>query len=877
MKIESQKIVSKDDGNFNVLTGRLQPNEYQSAQDEVELEEHCEEKGSIHMKALPKEQTKSLRKNAESGVDSGEKISKLGKGEQLNNEAIINNQLPTAASGMKSDTTKGVSTRTTDKVRLEGSTTAMRIGGVESSPEMSIEVPLVANNRVTNNNLMENNGKLNESPNSMSTSSDNQVGSPISHQQLSLSTVSERQLNELGNDMISPTNDFNKIEDPSEDISVSKQSKMVQSTKNLINSDHTENVDLTGKGKSLSIDDVKLTFSQITAQAKVLENEAEQEVSMNGSIPKPINVSASSDDRQLLAARSMDNVNTIFISQSESLKEQTESERNNNELAAAGGRDDQVLTPRSIYNIRIEYAGPQSFHNLLGRSLKMRQRNVFADDDYLLASRSAPQGSESSLGKSLKKRNVADVGGTYNEVLAPRSVDNVRSEITAPQDNHSELSNDFKESVASVGSGDLVDNEVSAQRPDNDIRSEITAPQGTLCESLKNTEQTTLSGKTDDQYLTHRTDNAGIEIAASSDNQSSLIESATNFKELVVAGATGNLVSMDDVRDNISVSQGYQSPLGESLTKLKQTEIIESSGTGELLTTAAATVNVSQHKSMNESISKQPNDQHENQSTLSDPLLGALYVSSEIPAPHSNQTPLNGSFTNTTRTATTEEKDYHQSSSPTQQNNQIPLSDPVKNLKPDEVPKQVVAATSLDKVRGEEADQRPTAMTNNINTQNGNLLLARSMEMVQEKSQIKKLRQDKVNDVKSEYQTRQECDGSVMNAMKSICNKASTVSNEVRIKETNYLNLDGQTAAYHTETNRELSHVSSDDRKVQGGREIQVVNSTCCRQLLNDEELINRLSEKVFEKLFTEIHCCGPNCKSPCGGRNSYFKASERQ
>lgn len=532
----------------------------------------------------------------------------------------------------------------------------------------------------------------------------------------------------------------------------------------------------------------------------------------------------------------MDNVKDT-TSQSDSLKKQTKSEQNHNEQATAGGRDDRVLTPRSIYNIRIEYALPQSYHNPLGR-----QRSVFAGvrDDHFSTSRSAPQG------KSLKNKDeTVVVGQTYNQVLAPRSVDNVRSEITAPQDNRSALLTDFEESVAPGGTGDLVDSQVLAQRSVDIARKEITSP-----------------------------DNARNEIAAPNDNQSSLSESSKNYKWSVAAGATGDLVSMDNVRDEISVSQGNRSPSGESLTKLKETEIRESTGKGQLLTTA--TVNVSQHKSMKESISKQLNDQHENQITLSDPLLGVLgNVSSEIPAPHINQTPLDGSFPNTMKTAVTEGKVYHQISSPTQQNSQTPLSDPLKYLTQDGVPKhQVLAAKSLDKVRGEKADQRPMVMANNINNEKCNLLPARSMEMVPEKSPMKKRKQDKMKDVKSEYQTRQGCDRSLMNEMKSICNTTSTILDEVLIEERN-LNLDVQAASCHTETNREFSHVSSDDREVQGGREVKVVNSTCCRQLLNDEELINRLSQKVLEKLFTEIHCCGPNCKSPCGGRNSYFKAQK--
>lgn len=225
------------------------------------------------MKALPQEETKPLRKIAESGVVSGEKISKLVKGEPLNNEAIKlgnNYQLPTAGSGMKSnieisDTT--VDTKTTDKVRLglEGSTkpvisstTTKRIGGAESNPEMSIEAPLVADDCIPNNHPSENNVKLNESPNSISTSTDNQIPSSITHQQLFV--VSERQLNELENEVNSSTNQFIKIDDTSENISGLKQPGIVhQSTENLINN-HTKNMVLTGKGKSFSNNDVTLTL-----------------------------------------------------------------------------------------------------------------------------------------------------------------------------------------------------------------------------------------------------------------------------------------------------------------------------------------------------------------------------------------------------------------------------------------------------------------------------------------------------------------------------------------------------------------------------------------------------------------------------------------
>lgn len=114
-----------------------------------------------------------------------------------------------------------------------------------------------------------------------------------------------------------------------------------------------------------------------------------------------------------------------------------------------------------------------------------------------------------------------------------------------------------------------------------------------------------------------------------------------------------------------------------------------------------------------------------------------------------------------------------------------------------------------------------------------------------------------------------------MTVKKPIENKSSTVLDETFVEERD-LHSDKQTTHVQPdgiEIDRGLEATSyfSDGNIEKDCRNVKVVNSTCCRRLLNNDDLINRLSEKVLEKLKSKIHQCGQNCKSPCGGLNSLF------
>lgn len=90
--------------------------------------------------------------------------------------------------------------------------------------------------------------------------------------------------------------------------------------------------------------------------------------------------------------------------------------------------------------------------------------------------------------------------------------------------------------------------------------------------------------------------------------------------------------------------------------------------------------------------------------------------------------------------------------------------------------------------------------------------------------------------------------------------RMSITSDEVIVDERNLRS--------ERQTNQDDVNLSSNGR-----HSVKVVN--CFTNLLNDEELIDRLSEKVMQKLSSEIHSCGPNCKSCCGGLNSYYNKSK--
>ncbi|XP_037048678.1 uncharacterized protein LOC119083142 [Bradysia coprophila] len=108
---------------------------------------------------------------------------------------------------------------------------------------------------------------------------------------------------------------------------------------------------------------------------------------------------------------------------------------------------------------------------------------------------------------------------------------------------------------------------------------------------------------------------------------------------------------------------------------------------------------------------------------------------------------------------------------------------------------------------------------------------------------------------------------------KSVDNKSSVILDEAFTSERN-LHSDKQTVNVETVDDTEIDqelNLEGDGNIERGRHKIKVVNSTCCRRLLNNDELINRLSEKVLEKLTNKIHRCGTNCKSPCGGLNSLF------
>lgn len=202
----------------------------------------------------------------------------------------------------------------------------------------------------------------------------------------------------------------------------------------------------------------------------------------------------------------------------------------------------------------------------------------------------------------------------------------------------------------------------------------------------------------------------------------------------------------------------------------------------------------------------------------------------------------------------------------------------------------MLAPRSSNVVRGEITVQTPVggaalkSKPNRIDNIKTNVLLARSNETVLTKNVTGKREQEEMDDEKTENEaeielnqkikqetiTEQGSDTELTDSyVKSIDkemvrSKLSIFSDEVLMEETN-LSSEIQTNQYDTEVDQKLSH--GDCYKV------SVVNSTCYRQLLHSEELIDILSEKVLVKIFTEIHCCGPNCKSPCNGLNSYYKA----
>ncbi len=157
-----------------------------------------------------------------------------------------------------------------------------------------------------------------------------------------------------------------------------------------------------------------------------------------------------------------------------------------------------------------------------------------------------------------------------------------------------------------------------------------------------------------------------------------------------------------------------------------------------------------------------------------------------------------------------------------------------------------------------------------ITTTKSNLLPVRSNEVLHER---KKRKYDETICTITGLRS-----GAAVTDKKSIFNKASTVLDEELTEERN-LSLESHSGKVNTVFDRELSsdgfHFSIDESEGKDRHKVRLINSTCCRQLLNNDELISRLSDKVLEKLTTQIHRCGPNCKSPCGGLNSYLTAKK--
>lgn len=313
-----------------------------------------------------------------------------------------------------------------------------------------------------------------------------------------------------------------------------------------------------------------------------------------------------------------------------------------------------------------------------------------------------------------------------------------------------------------------------------------------------------------------------------------------NTNQMVAAGGVGHQVltprSVDNIESDIVAPRDKRSPL--PLRELSKQVTLVAKETNDSVLAARSTdkilVTRSNQSPVSESMKKQtfPDQSNREQTTATETGTG---TGDQILSPRSV---------------------HNIRSDITKQSNRSPSSDQLKKtdfrqtVAAGGTENQILGARSLDNV----TSQRQKAMVEEkfSDTTKANLLFARSDEMVKGNNSIRKRKPDEMEDV---------------NAVNVISNKPSIVSDELLIEERNL------SSEQHTDKNDELS----DEKEEKDRHKVKLVNSTCRRQLLNDEALIERLSEKVLEKLFTDSarHSCGPNCKCFCGGLNPYFDANK--
>lgn len=198
-----------------------------------------------------------------------------------------------------------------------------------------------------------------------------------------------------------------------------------------------------------------------------------------------------------------------------------------------------------------------------------------------------------------------------------------------------------------------------------------------------------------------------------------------------------------------------------------------------------------------------------------------------------------------------------------------------KQIVVSDVPREPMVLKTFDPVRMTEQKPKVTAVNNQ------NLFPARSYETVQDHmtGPLTENQNDGVvlrtlaSIIHDETVSGRESELLDIFVRKSIVNETTVVLDEILIERRN-LRVEKQTGNVNATYSKTQKSNSCDNDKGHGRNK---VDSACRRRLLNDDELINRLSEKVLEKLISKNHSCGPNCKRPCGGLNSYLKDIENR